>query len=60
MKKHATKKLALASETLLALTADALANVQGGNIPTVTESRVNCPTAAGQRTCILCVPDQAK
>lgn len=58
MNKRATKKLALASETLMALTADALATVQGGNIPTITESRANCPTAAGQRTCILCVPDQ--
>jgi hypothetical protein len=55
MKKQGTK-LALGRETLASLTPDALDAVHGGNAITAT-SQLHCATRAGQKTCLLCRPD---
>ena len=55
MKKHGSR-LALGRETLASLTPDALDAVNGGNL-TTGGSQLHCVTRAGQRTCLLCVPD---
>lgn len=57
MKKQISKKLALATETLAPLQGDALATVHGGN-NTNNQTLQTCITAAGKRTCFLCIPDQ--
>ena len=59
MKKQKTTKLALGRETLAPLTPDALDAVHGGAI-TTGGSQLHCVTQAGQRTCLLCIPDAQK
>jgi hypothetical protein len=59
MKSQTRKKLYLSIETLATLQSEELAGVAGGNAISVPPSRItDCPTRAGGKTCLLCIPDQ--